>query len=61
MLKATMISNHIINISNKATFRSICTQIKDHYPARTYQDRILVKIYDEILNKKINSHSVPKR
>ncbi len=53
-----MISNHIINLSNKAAVRSLSNQITVHYPAHSYQDRILTRIYEEMLDKMLGKKKV---
>ncbi len=53
-----MISNHIINLSNKAAVRTLSNQIADHYPAHSYQDKILTRIYEEMLDKMLDKKKV---
>lgn len=48
-----MFATHHIHLANKASIRSIRTQISDHFPNRTYQDKVLVRIYQQVLDERI--------
>ena len=41
-----------MHLANKASIRSIRTQISDHFPNRTYQDKVLVRIYEQALDER---------
>ena len=47
-----MFSAHAMHLAKKASIRSIRTQISDHFPNRTYQDKALVRIYEQALDER---------
>ena len=48
-----MTISHQIHVTNRASIRSIRTQISEHFPNRSFQDRVLVRIYENALNDKV--------